>query len=249
LDDTLAAPHATLGYLLANFDWPPAEREFERALALDPNYATARHWYGLSLVSRNNAAAVAQIERARSLEPLSEIIGVDVASVYRRVGRDDDALQQLKRVIRVHPAFAEGHRQLAELFERLRRYPEALTAFETAARVDPRDPAILAGLATAYGRAGRATEARAVYERLKAQTPKEFVPFFALMLAAHAAGDFSATIAYGRQGILLVEYATLDAIDGSDLYGARLLSLRGRPEFDQLMRDALEARKKKPPVN
>jgi eukaryotic-like serine/threonine-protein kinase len=245
LDETLAAPHATLGYLLANDgQWPVSEREFERALALDPNYATARQWYALCLRAHDRTAAVAQIERARDLDPLSEIIGTDVAAIYRTIGRYDDAIEQLRRVIRVHPNFAEGHRQLAELLERMQRYPEALAAFEAADKVAPRDPLILAGLATAYGRAGRPADAGTVYRKLRDEAASHFVPLFALMTAAAAAGDFRGAFTYGRRGVELPESQTLAALTGGDIETTRLSPLKGRPEFDQLVREAVAARKR-----
>jgi tetratricopeptide (TPR) repeat protein len=239
LDETLAAPHATLAYFHAQRDqWPAAQQEFERALALDPNYATARHWYALSLSFHDHGAAVAHIERARDLDPLSEIIGTDVAVVYRRVGRHDEAIAQLQRVLRVHPDFVEAAHQLSELLEMRGRYHEAAAVLERASKIAPDEPRILVGLTVAYARTNRAAEARVMYQRLRAQSAARHIPFVFLTMAAAAAGDLDASVEYAQQGVQQRELTTMRLLAFKDFPHDRLAQLKGRPKFDELVRHA-----------
>jgi tetratricopeptide (TPR) repeat protein len=243
LNDTLAAPHATLGYLLeVHGQWPAAEREFERAIALDPNYATAWHWYALSLVHHDHALAVSQIERAYALDPLSEIIGADVAKVYGEVGRVDEAIRQLERVLSIHPTFVEGQHQLAELLERSRRYAEALAVLEAGARLAPREPRMLAGLAAVYGRLGRLDDARKAYEWLRALARTQFTEVVFLMIAAAGAGDLDGALAYAQRGIEARDGAVVRLLAHDDYVLERFAALRGRPAFEQLIKQAIALR-------
>ncbi len=85
LDESLAEPHATLGLLAMNvdWDWSEAERQYKRAIELNPNYATAHHWYGefLAYMGRFDEG-LAEIKRAQELDPLSLIISTDLGKVY-----------------------------------------------------------------------------------------------------------------------------------------------------------------------
>ena len=236
-DDTLAEPHATLAYLLTSGDWPAAEREYLRAIELNPNYATARQWYALSTMAEDPNTAVTQIERALALDPLSEIIGSDAAVVYATVGRTDDAVEQLRRVIRIHPAFAEAHRQLAELLERSGRFPEALAAFEAGAAAAPDEPMILAGLAGAYGRAGRRAEARKLYDRMRRLDEAGHVSGIWLMTAAAVAGDLDAAIVYGRAAVRDSDMQTLDVLASDGFRRERLATLFDLPAYQALLEE------------
>ncbi|MEO5754502.1 MAG: winged helix-turn-helix domain-containing protein, partial [Chthoniobacterales bacterium] len=94
LDESQAEAHASLGLLALNFDWDwaKAEREFKRALEVNPNYATAHQWYGEFLVSIGRAdEGIAEIQKAADLDPLSVVISTDVAKVYMLARRYDEA--------------------------------------------------------------------------------------------------------------------------------------------------------------
>ena len=129
LDPTLAEPHASLGLLAMNYDWdwPTSEREFKRALEMNPNYATAHHWYAFYLNSNGRfKEALEHIERARQLEPLSSIINADAGQLLMFAGRLSEAEEKLKETLRLDPGFAQAHVHLATVHALRRQYPEAI---------------------------------------------------------------------------------------------------------------------------
>jgi adenylate cyclase len=119
LDGSLAEPHATLGYVLVSYDYEFAgsEREFRRAIELNPNYATARQWYGelLTYVGRFDEAS-AEYRRALEIEPLSLPINWDYGRFLYNTRRFDDALAQHQKTIELDPGFARAHRTLGEVY-------------------------------------------------------------------------------------------------------------------------------------
>ncbi len=100
LDDTLAEAHASLAGVLYRYhwDWEGAEREFQRSLELDPNYAEGHRAYAIYLLTvRRHEEAVAEARRARELSPLSPVINVELGAALVRVGRYDEAIQQVQQ--------------------------------------------------------------------------------------------------------------------------------------------------------
>ena len=104
----LAEPYTSLAYakFYYDWDWEGAEREFKQAIALNPNYATAHHWYSVYLTARErHAEAVAEIERAKELDPLSLIIATDMGFESYCSGRYDQAIKQLQSVLEMNQDF------------------------------------------------------------------------------------------------------------------------------------------------
>jgi TolB-like protein/Tfp pilus assembly protein PilF len=119
LDDSLAEPHATLGYVLVQYDYDFAwaEREFQRAIELNPNYAMAHQWFGemLSDVGRFDEAA-AEYRRGLEIEPLSLPTNWEYGRFLYFARRFDEALAQLKKTVELDPGFARAHRTLSEVY-------------------------------------------------------------------------------------------------------------------------------------
>jgi len=119
LDDSLAEPHATLGYVLVQYDhdFAGSEREFQRAIELNPNYAMAHQWYGemLSYVGRFDEAA-AEYRQGLELEPLSLPINWEYGRFLYNARRFDEALRHLKKTIELDTGFARAHRTLSEVY-------------------------------------------------------------------------------------------------------------------------------------
>jgi TolB-like protein/Tfp pilus assembly protein PilF len=121
LDESLAEPHATLGTVLLEHDWnfPESEKEFKRAIELNPNYATAHHWYSEYLLSMGREdEALAEIKRAQELDPLSLIINAILGIVHAVRGEPEQAVTQLKKTIEMDPNFARAHLFLAEVYRK-----------------------------------------------------------------------------------------------------------------------------------
>ncbi|MCC7132085.1 MAG: tetratricopeptide repeat protein [Gemmatimonadales bacterium] len=131
LDPSLGEAYATLGLMrgFAGWDWVAADSLFRRAISLSPNYATARSWYANTLTARGRAdEALAQLEVARRIDPLSLPIahGVGEALIYAR--RYDDALAQVDRILDFDSTFTFAHALAARAYFGLGQYQQAAEA-------------------------------------------------------------------------------------------------------------------------
>ena len=169
LDDTLAEAHAALGLIAMNhdWDWQGAEREFRRAIELNPNYATAHHWYGEFLVQMGRPdEGIAEARRAQELDPLSLIINTDVAKVYMFARRFDEAIEQYKRALEMDPEFETARGLLAQTYSAKGMHEEAVAELRKIKNIEE-EPMYLSFLGFVYGEAGRRAEARGVLDRMR----------------------------------------------------------------------------------
>jgi TolB-like protein/DNA-binding winged helix-turn-helix (wHTH) protein/Tfp pilus assembly protein PilF len=116
LDESLADAHTSLGFVKMHYDWDfaGAEKEFQRAIALNPGYATGHHWYAYDLVALARLDdALAEIRRAQKADPLSVIISRDVGEMLLFAGRDDEAIAQCRRTLEMDSNFTLAHWVLA----------------------------------------------------------------------------------------------------------------------------------------
>jgi tetratricopeptide (TPR) repeat protein len=119
LDDSLAEAHSSLGFDLfyGSLDLRGGEREFKRAVELNPNYTEAHHWYGTALMSVGRFAESAdELERARELDPGSRSILADQGLLFFYQGRRDQAIEQLRQVEAAEPTFRSAHVYLAHIY-------------------------------------------------------------------------------------------------------------------------------------
>jgi TolB-like protein/DNA-binding winged helix-turn-helix (wHTH) protein/Tfp pilus assembly protein PilF len=126
LDDTLAEAHTSLAAvkILNDWDWQGAEREFQRALELNPNFAQAHHWYGNLLLGPEGRhdEAIAELRRAQELDPLSLIVNADTGFAYYLAGRYDLALQAYQKVLAANPNFVPVHFYLSQYYRQTGEY-------------------------------------------------------------------------------------------------------------------------------
>jgi tetratricopeptide (TPR) repeat protein len=171
IDDRLAEAHATLGYLrMRNWEWDGVEEELERAIEIDPGYATAHQWHSIFLeLTGRPGEAVAAASRAQKLDPLSPIINESLGSRLFFARRYDDALKQLQKTIEIQPSFASAHESLAMVYIEMGRYEDALGEIARATREDE----AMMTQAYAYARSGRKEKARAVLAGLRGGDPVE----------------------------------------------------------------------------
>ncbi len=181
LDDTLAEAHTALAGIKKDYDWdrPGAEREFRRAIELNPGYATAHFWYGelLSQLGRHEEA-LAEIKRAQQLDPLSLIINTVSGKFLLYAGRDDLAIEQLRKTLEMDPNFAYAHYILGQTYVRKGEFVEAIAEFQTATTLSPNFTVYKGGLGHAYGRAGKSAEARKLLDDLKEQSKRRYVSWW-----------------------------------------------------------------------
>ena len=175
LDETLSEAHAALGLIAMNSDWAETEKEFKRAIELNPNYATAHQWYGefLAWMGRFDEA-IAESRRAHELDPLSLIINTDLAKVYLLARRYDDAIIQFKRALELDPQFEVAHGLLALTYSKKGQHQEALRELRLINNLES-DPMYLSFLGYVYAEAGMKDEARQALHRLHALSKRTYV--------------------------------------------------------------------------
>jgi TolB-like protein len=129
LDDTLAEAHTSLAFVKEAFDWDwaAAEREYRRALDLDPNYVSAHHRYGVFLCMMARCdEGLTQLEQARQLDPTSVIINMDAGLGYYMARRYDEAIDRLCNAVALEPTSARPHFYLADCFVQKSMLSEAI---------------------------------------------------------------------------------------------------------------------------
>jgi len=145
LDSSLAEPHASLAYISFYFDWnwTAAEAEFKKAIALNPNYATAHDYYCyfLTAMQRPNEAR-AQIERALQLDPLSLPINSDVGFQMVYSYQYDAAIEQLKKTLQMNPKFPLAHLWLGRAYQAKGMFDQAMVEYQATDSALPDWPVI-----------------------------------------------------------------------------------------------------------
>jgi len=177
LDGTLGEAHISLALCLDNFDWDfsYAGKEFTRGIELSPSYATGHGWYGWHLASLGrNGEALAQVEKAENLDPLSLIISSDVAEELLIAHRYDEAEKQTRKTINMDHFFAPAHYVMGATFVQKQRYDEAIAELRKATELSEGSTAFNANLAYAYAASGRRTEAVKILDDLKNQSKHGF---------------------------------------------------------------------------
>jgi TolB-like protein/Flp pilus assembly protein TadD len=230
LDPTQAEAHATLGHLRMHaWRWREAEAEFQSAIRLYPGYATAHHWRAFNLASTGRRdEAVAAVERAQSLDPLSPIINADHAQILYFVGRNEEAVQQCLRTLQITPGFPEARRILFLSLVRTGHEDEALRELDAYYRLPDGGPGASVGYA--YAVLGRRSEALAVLRQQESRPRKDFVPPYNLAVVHAALGDVDRAFALLDEALAMKDTETMILpVD------PRLEALRKDPRFAALL--------------
>jgi TolB-like protein/DNA-binding winged helix-turn-helix (wHTH) protein/Tfp pilus assembly protein PilF len=168
LDPALAEAHTALALIVQNhdWDWPAAEREFRQAIALNPSYATAHHWYAEHLLWRGRFDdALRESELARQLDPLSLIIAADNGAILYFSRQYDRAIDKLRSVNAIDPNLSRAY-LLVATYTNAGKFDQAL-AEEAHWRPLVQEPVHWATLAYIYGRAGRTADAQRAIRQLE----------------------------------------------------------------------------------
>ncbi|HEV2382510.1 MAG TPA: tetratricopeptide repeat protein [Terriglobia bacterium] len=140
LNDSLPEAHTSLGAVEAlwEWNWPAAEREFQRAINLDPNYSPAHHWYAnLYLIPQGRLdEAIAEMKRAATLDPVSLIVTTDLGWSYFVSDQYDSAFEQYSKALEMSPEFLPVHFRLSQYYLQKGAYDQALAQSEQAIRLD-----------------------------------------------------------------------------------------------------------------
>ncbi len=169
LDDTLAETHAALALVTQQeWDWAGAEREYRRAIELNPSYPVARIWYALYLIAMQRPEeAMAQAQRAQQLDPVSPSINTWAGKAYSYAGRVEEAMASWQKALELDPSYEEASRALARTYVIKGMYQQAIAELQKALIFNGRESLILGALAHAYARAGQREEALKLVEELK----------------------------------------------------------------------------------
>ncbi|MGH9966475.1 MAG: protein kinase domain-containing protein [Pyrinomonadaceae bacterium] len=193
IDDALAEAHTAMAALLMNYDWnlPESNKEFERAIELNSNYATAHHWYArenLTIMGRFDRA-LSEMHRAQELDPLSLIINANLGKAYFNARRYDEAIQQLRKTIEIDQTFFVAHHYLGSAYAMKGDYSEALGEYHKAHQLNEYDPHVVALTGRLYAVTGKRAEALATIAQLKSMATQRYVPDYSIALVYAALGE------------------------------------------------------------
>jgi len=233
IDEALAEPHASLGLLAMNVDsdWAEAERQYRRAIGLNPNYATAHHWYGefLAYMGRFDEG-LAEIKHAQELDPLSLIISTDIGKVYFLARQYDRAIEQCKKTLEIDPNYGMAHAWLGFSYSLTGRHEEAATELHKVKGVVG-DSIWLAYLGYVYGNGGQEKEARKIISQLRALAKQTYVPPMSMVIVYTALGEKDEAFKWfdrvaAEHAVGMIELRVNPGLD----------SLRSDPRFGDLLR-------------
>ena len=229
LDDTLAEAHVSLAVIAQDYDWdwPTVEKEYRRAIELNPNYPTAHQWYAESLALQGRFdEAFVEIERARQLDPLSLIIGSDYAVILYFSRQYDRAIEQFRSVLDREPRFPRAHMVVYAYVEK-GMYAEALADIQNWRRLGDGSQSML--LAYVSGRAGQQVEARQALRELQLK-PGEKSYAYSIAVAYLGIGDNEKAITWLQKSYTERTITTALRVDPA------FDPLRSDPRFQQLLR-------------
>ncbi len=225
LDDSLGEAHTSLAFAMDQYDWDweSAEREYKRAIALNPGYATAHHWYAWHLiVMGRNSEGISELRKAENLDPLSLIISADLADALCIAHLYDESVQQSRKTLEMDPNFAVAHYQLGQAFEQKHMHEEAIAEFQRAIELSGGNAAFDSNLAYAYAASGRRDQALKIAKDLESRASESSTADANIALIYVALGD-------NDQAIVWLNKA----------YQARFNpSILLRPAFDPIRSDA-----------
>ena len=187
LDDTLAEAHAALAYAVffADWDWPSAEREFKRAIELNPNSALSHDRYAECLKTRLRFnESIAEAQRAQELDPLSPEIVTQLGMVYLFTRRYDESIAQYQKALDLNPNLPVVRALRSWAYAMKRMYPQALAEYDKIADQDKAVAAenqlVAGGLGWVYAVSGRRADALKIAKELKDLSSHTYVDFYSL---------------------------------------------------------------------
>ena len=229
LDETMAEPHAALGFVKTHYDWDwqGAEKDFQRSIELDPQYPNGRFWYAVYLSARGRTEeSIAALRRAQQLDPLSLVIraGVGGEPGLYAARRYDEAIAQIKTAVELDPGFAVGRLWLGMPYVQKGMYREAIAEMEQALKLSAESPLVLGPLGHAYAVAGEAPKANQALARLEQMATRRYVSPFDRALVHLGLGNVDRTFEWLEKAFVDRSY--------------RMHWLKVDPRFDRLRADS-----------
>lgn len=233
IDNSLGEAETSLASVRFNYDWdwPAAASGFQRAIELNPSYATAYQRYSLYLIAMGQAReSLEQINVARQLDPLSLSINFSYGWRLYMARQYDRAAEQFRNTLEMDPNFALAHLVLGETYEQKGDVQRAITELEKATATSSNMPLMVAALGHAYAVAKRTAEARAVLNQLFEQSKRQYVSPFYIALIYAGFGE-------NEKAMDWLEKAYADRSNGLVFLKVdpELDSLRSNPRFKELL--------------
>ncbi len=233
IDNTLAEAQTTVAHVKAFFDWDftGADKEFNRAIELNPNYPFSHHWYALYLSAmERHDEAIAEEKRAQELEPLSLIINKNVGTIFYYARKYEQAIEQYKKALELDPDFARTHFFLGLAYISNSMFEEAIAEIKKAITFSGENTVMLALLASAIAMSGKKDEATKILKDLKKRLKRGYVPSFNLAILYMGLDEKASAFewlekAYQERSSWLVSLKVEPILDG----------LRSDPRFTALL--------------
>ena len=234
IDDALAEPHVSLAHVKYYYDrdWATAEREYKRAIELNPNYPTAHQWYAVYLMSAGRFdEALAETRRAQELEPLSLPINMTLGWILLNARQYDQSIEQLRKTLEIDPNFILTHHRLGLVYEQKGMYDEAIAEFRQVRNLSAGKPLGVAPLARAYALSGKRAEAQKTLAELQKISEQHYVSPASIAIIYAALGDKD-------QAFVWLEKADKerDGLLARLKVDPRFDSLRSDPRFNDLVK-------------
>jgi TolB-like protein/Tfp pilus assembly protein PilF len=241
LDESSSDAHAARGMILSGyqFDFPGGKKEYERALQLNPNDATAHHWLASDVLGAlgESESEIAEMRQARDLDPLSLVINTNLGAALLRAHRVDEAIAQLRKTVLLDSRFGYARQTLGMALESKGQIPEAIAEYQAAIALDA-SPTYLSLLGHLYGTTGRKDEARKLLGQIQDISKSRYVDPYYLAIVHLGLGERELALSALEKSFAELNGNTLEYIR-SDPY---LDPLRGDPRFEALAEKIVPAR-------
>lgn len=234
IDDTLAEAHTSLAHALetGDWNWSLAEKEFQRAIELNPNYATAHHWYGFNLFYRGKFdESLKELKQAQRIDPLSHIVNMGVAWGLFHAREYERSIEQCRKTLELNPNFFVAHWVLGRNYEQKEMYEQAVAEFQRADELSGGEPEIKALLGHVYAMMGKRDEARRLAEELKELSKHRHVSGYSIARVYAGLGETEQAFEWLEKALkdhhFLIKFIKVDP---------QFDSLHGNERFTDLLR-------------
>ena len=235
LDANSAEAHTSLAHVKStqDWDWAGAEREFQRAISLDPRCATSHHWYAMSCLSPLGRLdeALDEMIVAQALDPVSSIVARDLAVIHFYRRDFETALEQCDHTIELNPHFAPAYWILGVIQEQRKDFDESAAAFQRAVYLSPQTPRMHGALGRTFALAGRKKQALEVLKKLETYAKERYVSPLEFAWIQFALGDIDLGFRWMQKAL---EDRSFDLI--SIKVDPRFDPLKGDPRFETIAR-------------
>jgi len=242
IDDTLAESHTSLAWIKMQYDWDfeGAEREFKRAIELNPGYSIAHAEYALFLMYMGRSEeAIREEKRALELDPLSLIVNTNAIWIYFHAGRYDDAMEAARKTFEMDPTYVSAHHALGSVYMNKGMIEEAFAEFQKERELTEYwNPMIETQFGGSYARVGKMDEARKVLEELLKRSEHEYIPPYFIASMFIVVGDVDSGLDWLERAHDERDYYLLNMrnqLSGFDFFTSnpRFTALMDKMDFQQ----------------